>query len=125
MMQLVQGQHPFTRIAKTAPLIAAKDGGDLDFSPLARLVRVICASCYDYWLREDDPLTWFLDRCSIPVADFHSSKLFQAISHATMERHLATVTGLDLDQEPIAGLRSHARTSRPHRYSQVLPGDAE
>ncbi len=106
MMQLVQGQHSFARIAKQLLLIAPADGGNYDFSALARLVRVICTRCCGYWLQEDDPLAWFLDRCSIPVTDFHSSKLFEAISHATMEKHLATVADLDLDTEPLAGLRA-------------------
>jgi len=106
MMQIVQGQHPFAKIAKQLLVTAAKDRTEFDFAPLARLVQTILARCYHYWLREDDPLTWFLDRCSIPVADFHSSNLFQAISHATMQQHLAAVEALDLEREPLVALQA-------------------
>jgi pyruvate, orthophosphate dikinase len=106
MIQVVQSQHPFAKIAKQLLVITAKDRSEFDFVPLARLVQTILARCYHYWLREDDPLTWFLDRCSIPVADFHSSNLFQAISHATMERHLAAVKDLDLEKEPFVALQA-------------------
>ncbi len=106
MMQIVQGQHPFAKIARQLIVIAEKDQVGFDFSPLARLVQTILARCYHYWLREDDPLPWFLDRCSIPVDDFHSSNLFQAISHGTMEQHLTTVKGLALEKDPSAALRT-------------------
>jgi len=106
MMQIVQGQHPFAKIAKQLIVVAAKNPIEFDFSPLARLVQAILARCYEYWLKEDDPLTWFLGRCSIPVADFHSSNLFQTISHATMEQHLSAVKALDLEKEPLIALRS-------------------
>ncbi|MBU1567173.1 MAG: phosphoenolpyruvate synthase [Proteobacteria bacterium] len=106
MMQIVQGQHPFAKIAKQLLVIADKGRVDFDFFPLARLVRAILERCYHYWLKEDDPLTWFLDRCSIPVADFHSSNLFQAISHVTMEQHLAAVMAFDLKKEPLFALQA-------------------
>ncbi len=106
MLQIVQGQHPFAKIAEQLLATAAKDRVDFDFTPLARLLQTILARCYHYWLREDDPLIWFLDRCSIPVADFHSSNLFQAISHATMEQHLAAVNTLDLEKEPVVALQA-------------------
>jgi pyruvate, orthophosphate dikinase len=106
MMQIVQGQHPFAKMAKHLLALTAQDRVRFDFVPLARLVRTILARCYNYWLREDDPLLWFLDRCSIPAADFHSSNLFQAISHATMEQHLAVVQALDLEKEPVHALQA-------------------
>ncbi|MDK9705871.1 MAG: PEP-utilizing enzyme [Desulforhopalus sp.] len=106
MMQIVQGQHPFVKIAKQLLALTAQDRVEFDFTPLARLLQTILSNCYRYWLREDDPLTWFLDRCSIPVADFHSSNLFQAISHETMERQLEEVTGLDITNGPSTALQT-------------------
>lgn len=106
MMQIVQGQHPFLKIAKQLLALVVQERVTFNFGPLARLVQIILIRCYLYWLREDDPLTWFLDRCSIPPADFHSSNLFQAISHTTMEDHLAAVRALDLHKEPLSALRA-------------------
>ncbi|MFH0781488.1 MAG: PEP/pyruvate-binding domain-containing protein [Pseudomonadota bacterium] len=106
MMQIVQGQHPFVKIAKQLLALAVQEKVAFDFGPLARLVQIILNRCYLYWLREDDPLAWFLDRCSIPPADFHSSNLFQAISHTTMEQHLAAVRALDSQKDPLSALRA-------------------
>ena len=78
MLHIVHGQHPLNKIARRLLKIAAEDQNHFDFLPLARLERTTLHRCYNYWLQEDDPLTWFLDRCSIPVTDFHSSKLFHA-----------------------------------------------
>ena len=106
MMQIVQGQHPFAKIAGQFLRNVENDRIAFDFKPLAKLVQTILARCYQYWLREDDPLTWFLDRCSIPVADFHSSNLFQTISHATMQQHLSAVTAIDLEKDGAAALQA-------------------
>lgn len=108
LMHVAQGQHPFTKIAKH--LLSLCEGGraTFDFLPLAQLLQTIHVACYRYWLREDDPLTWFLGRCSIPAGDFHSAGLFQAISHTAMEEHLAAVRGLDLQRDPAAAIRAMA-----------------
>lgn len=106
MMQIVQGQHPFVKMAKQLIALADKSSVDFDFTPLARLLRTILSRCYNYWLREDDPLLWFLDRCSIPVTDFHSSNLFQTISHGAMEQHLAAVRALDVEKDPLVAIQT-------------------
>ncbi len=104
MMQIVHGQHPLNKIAGRLLEITGQEQSHFDFLPLAGLVRTILHRCYGYWLQEDDPLAWFLDRCSIPVADFHSSQLFQAISHEAMREHLAVLQSLDLKENSRSGL---------------------
>lgn len=105
MMQIVHGQHPLNKIAKRLLDIISEGDGRFDFLPLAKLVQTILNRCYNYWLEEDDPLAWFLDRCSIPVTDFHSSQLFQAISHEVMKEHLEVLRALVLENESRAGLQ--------------------
>ncbi len=105
MMQIVHGQHPLNKIAKRLLDITSEGDNHFDFLPLARLVQTILNRCYSYWLQEDDPLTWFLDRCSIPVTDFHSSQLFQAISHEVMKEHLEVLRTLVLENESRTGLQ--------------------
>ncbi len=78
MIQIVHGQHPLNKIAKRLLDMTGKNQVQFDLLPLARLVQTILNRCYGYWLQEDDPLAWFLDRCSIPVTDFHSSQLFHS-----------------------------------------------
>ena len=105
MVQIVHGQHPLNKIAKRLLELTSEDQNHFDFIPLARLEQTILHRCYGYWLQEDDPLTWFLDRCSIPVTDFHSSQLFQAISHEVMKEHLQVLETLNLETDPRVGLQ--------------------
>lgn len=103
-MQFVHGQHPIRKIARCFVQVTGETSARVDFSPMAKLMQTVLGRCYNYWLREDDPLTWFLDRCSIPVTDFHSSQLFDAISHQAMKGHLETLYSLDLDDDPFGNL---------------------
>jgi len=105
MVQIVHGQQPLGKVARRLLDVTDKDPDHYDFVALSRLMRAILNRCYSYWLQEDDPLNWFLDRCSIPATDFHSSQLFQFISHETMRRHLIKLQALDLDKDARAGLQ--------------------
>ncbi len=105
MIQIVHGQHPLNKIVKRLLEITDQDEKVFDFLPVARLLQTVLSRCYDYWLQEDDPLTWFLDRCAIPVTDFHSSQLFHTISHEVMQEHLALLQALPLEQEPMASVQ--------------------
>jgi pyruvate,orthophosphate dikinase len=109
MLQIVHGQYPVTKIAKRLLDLTSEDRDHLEFSPdfhpLTKLVQTILNRCYEYWLHEDDPLTWFLDRCAIPVTDFHSSQLFQAISHEAMKEHLKVLHELNIEKDPRNGLQ--------------------
>lgn len=105
MIQIVHGQHPLNKIVRRLLEITDQNEKHFDFLPAARLLRTILSRCYDYWLKEDDPLTWFLDRCAIPVTDFHSSQLFHTISHEVMQEHLTLLQALPLEQEPMGSLQ--------------------
>ncbi len=100
MIQIVHGQHPLNKIARRMLDIAVDNQKKFDFLPLAKLVQTILNRCYEYWLQEDDPLSWFLDRCAIPVTDFHSSQLFRAISHQVMREHRKELQELGLADDP-------------------------
>ena len=104
MMQIVHGQYPISKIAKQLLVLTGEEEVNFDFLPLTRFVQTIRRRCYNYWLQEDDPLTWFLDSCSIPVTDFHSSQLFQTISHDVMGDHLEAMEKMDLERDPVVGL---------------------
>ncbi len=127
-MHLVQGQHQPGRLAGRILAIA---GNDFPLFPLAELMRTVLSRCYEYWLREDDPLPWFLDRCAIPVADFTSSQLFQAISHAQMREHLGQLRQMDLAAAPKASLErmltlpDHIATVKYYREMPNKLGEAE
>ena len=99
-LQVVQGQQPIAKIAKRLLGLCGTEPTIFDFLPLARLLQRMYLACYGYWLREDDPLSWFLGRCAIAPDDFHSTDLFHDISHQTLERQCATVRGLELENHP-------------------------
>ncbi|MFW2365374.1 MAG: PEP/pyruvate-binding domain-containing protein [Desulforhopalus sp.] len=103
-LQFVHGQHPIRKIARRFVQVTGENPESVDFQPMANLMQTVLSSCYNYWLQEDDPLTWFLDRCSIPVTDFTSSQLFHAISHEAMKQQLKTLHSMDLDTDPASGL---------------------
>ncbi len=105
MMQFVHGQSPMTRVAGLVLNAVSTNKLDFDVKPVAVLARTLFTRCYEYWLREDNPLNWFLDRCSIPRADFHSSQLFNAISHEAMDDHLQALNRFDLDRDGLGSLR--------------------
>jgi len=104
MMQLVHGQYQVTKIAGCLLELVDKNEVSYDLLPIATLVRKVLTRCYEYWLGEDNPLNWFLGRCSIPLTDFHSSKLFNAISHEEMTDHLRVLGGLDFEKDSRVGL---------------------
>jgi pyruvate, orthophosphate dikinase len=130
-MCLVQGQHQIGKLGRQVVTIAGGGVEDFDYRPLADLVQTALKRCYEYWLEEDDPLTWFLDRCSIPAADFHSSQLFQAISHGMQRQHLENLLALDLRNAPLASLETmlampdHIATVKYYREMPNKLGAAE
>jgi len=103
LMQFVHGQYPLAKLGRRL-LVLGNEGINFDFTPFAGFIKVSQELCYGYWLSEDDPLSWFLGRCSIPVADSKSSQLFAAISHDVYHEHLELLQNLDLEHDPMSGL---------------------
>ncbi|OQX14926.1 MAG: phosphoenolpyruvate synthase [Desulfobulbaceae bacterium A2] len=106
MMLIVQGHHPMKNIAQR--LISFRDRleGDFDYLPLARLMRSVLERNYAYWLGEEDPQSWYIDRCGTLCEGLKLGSLFASISHERLREHLATVRHLDLEQDPATALES-------------------
>lgn len=100
MMGFVHGQHPFSKVVKR--LLGEVDRGklDYDFAPLAALYQSVLKNGYEYWLKEDDPLPWFLERCSIPAESFHFSQLFYDISHQVYHEYLLQLQSISTYETP-------------------------
>ena len=105
LMQFVHGQYPLAKLGKRL-LLLGKKKDVFDFSVFARFVQIAQELCYDYWLNEDDPLPWFLGRCSIPVADSKSSQLFSTISHEAFHQHVKVLRSLDVENDPVQSLKT-------------------
>jgi pyruvate,orthophosphate dikinase len=106
MMHIVQGQHPMKKLAISMLAFADTDGLDFDYHPLAELMQAILGRNYEYWLKEDDPLPWFLSHCGVLCEDFQSGKLFLAISHEAMEKNTAILSAVDVGTDPVTALRA-------------------
>ena len=105
MMHIVQGQHPMKKLATSLLAFASQGADEFDYRPMASLMQAILKRNYDYWLREDDPLPWFLDRCGVLCEDFHSAQLFSAISHEAMGLNKKAVMNIDIEAAPVSALQ--------------------
>lgn len=124
LLQIVQGQQPFGKIARHLLSLSERGEVAFDFLPLARFLQNMHIACYRYWLREDDPLTWFLGRCAIAPDDFHSADLFRAISHETIAGHLTAVRELEVRHEPVAAIKAmlaHPEHIDIVKYYRTMP----
>lgn len=103
MMHIVQGQHPMKRIVVQ---LVEKLGEDtsFDLSSIAALMRTVLLKNYGYWLQEDDPMQWFLQRSGACADDLNAVQLFHGISHATIEEYREILEKIDLELQPGQGL---------------------
>ncbi|PIE72325.1 MAG: phosphoenolpyruvate synthase [Deltaproteobacteria bacterium] len=124
LVQFAHGQYPVNRLGKR--LLALADGQELfDFAPFTVFLRTIQRLCYDYWLGEDDPLPWFLERCSLPVADPWLVELFSVISHSRFRQYLEEIDDVGL-QDSTGGSLQRLLEIPDHidivRYYREIPG---
>ncbi len=125
MMHIVHGQHPVVKIAKRLVATAGNDQNSYDFLPLTELIRTILRRCYKYWLKEDDPLDWFIERCGILETNSRLSLLFMPISHDTMKEHLAVLDSLEVDGDSLAALNMMLKLPAHVdivKYYRAMPG---
>ncbi len=97
LMHIVQGHHPVRKIAERLQALVGQ-GAACDLRPIARLLQRILELNYGYWLAEEDPLPWFLARCSsMCEAGWEAGKLLQAISHDRIREHQQTLAAIDVE----------------------------
>ncbi len=105
MMHIVQGQHPMKKLALQLLTFSSKKKVDFNFKPVASLMRIVLLKNYSYWLGEDDPMPWFLERCGILNHDFPAEQLFAQISHESIKKHRRRLQSIDIDSDPYKGLK--------------------
>lgn len=111
-------QSPHT-VKKLAPLLKKMQKSNSDFmlDSYYAFLRTTLLECYDYWLHEDDPMSWFLERCSIEEKNFGASHLFVKISHESLRKWRERVEKGEL--EPLEDLPDHIDIVRQYR---AIPG---
>lgn len=105
MLHIVQGQHPMKKLATQLYNFYLQHGVSFDYLPVASLMRTVLLKNYGYWLSEDDPMPWFLERCGILRDDFSSEQLFSYISHESLKTHQKRLQEIDITSDPEEGLR--------------------
>lgn len=105
MMHIVQGQHPMKKLALQLFTFSSKKRVDYDFRPVASLMRTVLLKNYGYWLGEDDPMPWFMERCGISIHDFPAEKLFVQISHESIQNYRERLLLINIDIDPHEGLK--------------------
>ncbi len=103
IMLMVQGRHPMKKIALFLLDYSRKQqatGTPYDLRPVARLMQRVLILNYEYWLAEEDPLPWFMEECDTMCQDWLAGRLFNAISHEELKKHLGIVKPIDFDRTP-------------------------
>jgi len=95
LMCIVQGQHPIKKVAGRLLALSEDGAVGFDFGPLTDLMQIILQKNYQYWMQEEDPMEWFLQRCGVLCQDFRSGSIFKAVSHDSMQSHLRQLESLD------------------------------
>jgi pyruvate,orthophosphate dikinase len=104
MLHIVQGQHPMKRLATLLHAASVTEKIPFNYQPVASLMRTVLLKNYGYWLGEDDPMPWFLERSGVLKNDFHSTGLFNSISHESIRLYKDILQTIDIENDAYAGL---------------------
>ncbi|MBU4264074.1 MAG: phosphoenolpyruvate synthase [Proteobacteria bacterium] len=120
IMLVVQGHHPMKKIVLSLVEWREKEGISINLQPAARLMKKILLLNYNYWLEVEDPLPWFLAQCSDMCNNWDAGKLFNAISHDQIRKHLERLQEIEVSNEQrdlraILELPSHMDLVRLYR----------
>ncbi len=105
MLSMVQGHHPVRKMAlQLCALRKQLPERPFDFKALALLMRTILLRNYEYWLSEEDPLTWFEKQCGDYCREWRGQSLLVAISHQRIRECLQTLEHVDFSGDHQAAL---------------------
>ncbi len=125
MLQLYQSSHPVKKLAPRLVTLA-QHSSDFPLAHYTAFLRNTMLHCYAYWLGEDDPLSWFLQQCSITETDLISPQIFTEISHQALRQYQQEAETADLTA--LLELPDHLQLVRQYRAipDQLLAkGDAK
>lgn len=95
LLRLVHGPTSVKRVINRLQHLVERSGTSFDFQPAAALLQHLLGLGYNYWLSEDDPLPWFLERCELNLEEFHEQQVFLAISHKALHRYRQRLADID------------------------------
>jgi len=97
LLNLVHGRQSVKKVVQKLFGRIDSTGVDFDRVPALRLVRKVLEVNYAYWLGEDDPLPWFIDRCGLNPEDLPDHHVFEQISHDALSACRDRLDAVDLD----------------------------
>ncbi len=104
LMHLVHGPNSIKRVIRRLLDLAERSEVEIDIVPAASLMHLLLQKNYEYWLSEDDPLPWFLERCNLLEEDFPAQQIFSAISHEAMRTSLDKLEQTPIESDPSSAL---------------------
>ncbi len=100
LLLIAQGQHPIKKISQLLSQRCRQTGVAVNLMPLTLLFQKVLELNYRYWLKEENPLPWFLSQCQDMCNDWDAGKLFNSISHEEISRQLAFLQKIELSGQP-------------------------
>lgn len=131
MLFIIQGQHSVTGIIKPYLKNSISVRDQHNCKSLCDFSQEVLERTYGYWLQEEDPFGWFLERCSILAEDFSATQLFQNISHEAMNGYLIELATASENKnsaeylEAMLELPSHLDIVRYYRAMPTSLADAD
>lgn len=92
----------YYRVEKLAEgLLAYSPDDRLDLEPLRMVVTRYFRETYAYWLNVEDPLTWFEKEMESGQGDNMLARIFENISHDTIQSYQERLEGIGNGQRPL------------------------
>ena len=106
LIHLIHGRQSVKRVTERLYRQIEKFGIEWDYQPAARLLRAALRINYEYWLQEEDPLSWVTSYNRGQTAELPGEQTLAAISHEALRRHRAELERIDTQADPGAALAS-------------------
>jgi pyruvate,orthophosphate dikinase len=100
LLHLIHGRQSVKRVIKRFVHLCERSEVAVDLAPAADLVALVLRKNYGYWLSEDDPLPWFVERCRLDADDQPSETVFEQISHEALKRYQLELDQITRDLDP-------------------------
>lgn len=104
LIHLIHGRQSVKRVIEK--LKRRVDDLDLAFNlqPASRLVKVALKINYEYWLNEDDPLSWFAQRSQLREDQLPGKDIFSRVSHQVLQDYSQKLEEIIIGEDPSSAL---------------------
>ena len=104
LIHLIHGRQSVKRVVARLKAQMERFSIDWDLAPAARLVRLVLGINYDYWLKEDDPLSWLTRHNRLGSVKIPGKDTFTKISHEALRQHRQELEGIETHLDPVSAL---------------------